>query len=269
MSLTFDHSICTVPTLGEGVAGFEKAGFVVSQGGTHTTGTHNAVVPLDVGYLEILSVHDEEQARKTQRHGAICDYIRDHRGGLIGYALRTDDIDADARRLATSGISFEGPQDAHRVLPDGKELRWRVLRPTPQPAPAPLPMIVWGDESASGSHDHANTIKRAASLSIVARSLDRLCRDYERYLGVAPDMPRSSDDLNAREASILLDGFTIRLLEPTGSGPVSDALDRVGDGPYDMVLEAADVMAAENRTTGGIIDPALTFGTRLRITPSA
>lgn len=244
MSLSFDHSICAVRSLDSGIQAFEKLGFVTSPGGTHSTGTYNAIVPMDRGYLEILSVYDEGLARKSRRHRAICDYLAGREGGLIGYALRTDNIDLDAERLASSGLTFEGPLEAERVQPDGNVLRWRVLRPTPQPSPATLPMIVSGDPSPTVAVNHRNTIVRARSISIGARSLDRLTDLYAKYLGVAVEASIDRPELNACQASITLDGFEIRLLAPMGPGSVDRAIADVGEGPFDLVLCASDIWQA-------------------------
>ena len=257
MSLVFDHSICAVSSLDAGMRAFGELGFTTAPGGTHPTGTHNAVVPLDVGYLEILSVYDEALARRTQRHGAICDFLATRPGGLIGYALLTDDIDTDAERLASSGLTFEGPQDAERVRPDGEVLRWRVLRPTPQPAPATLPMIVWGDQSATGSAKHRNTIFGACSISIVARSLDQVSELYAAYLGIPVGASVDRPELNARQAVLGIDGFEIRLLAPMGPGPMEQALATFGEGPIDLGLyardpaRAAEIMGVASDTVPG------------------
>jgi hypothetical protein len=73
-----------------------ELGLAVLPGGRHTgLGTHNRIVPLGDGYLELLAVLDREEAEASDLGRAIL-----HAGeGLAGWAVAVDDVDAVARRL--------------------------------------------------------------------------------------------------------------------------------------------------------------------------
>ena len=49
-------------------------------------------------------------------------------GGLVDYCVSSDDLAADARRLAEAGFDLDGPDAGGRSLPDGTRTRWKVAR---------------------------------------------------------------------------------------------------------------------------------------------
>jgi Glyoxalase-like domain len=66
-------------------------------GGRHVgIGTHNRVLPLGGGYLEVLAVADPEEARRSPLGQAIVAAPE----GLFGWAVAVDDVDAEAARLS-------------------------------------------------------------------------------------------------------------------------------------------------------------------------
>jgi Glyoxalase-like domain len=66
-------------------------------GGRHVgIGTHNRVIPLGGGYLEVLAVADPEEAARSLLGQAIVAAPE----GLFGWAVAVDDVDAEATRLS-------------------------------------------------------------------------------------------------------------------------------------------------------------------------
>jgi hypothetical protein len=97
--MRIDHVIYATADLDAASARIEEElGLDVLPGGRHTgLGTHNRIVPLGGGYLELLAVADREEA-------AASDFGRpflEAPEGLAGWAVCVDDIDAVARRLGT------------------------------------------------------------------------------------------------------------------------------------------------------------------------
>src|SRR6201999_2293421 len=80
-----------------------ELGLQVHEGGRHVgQGTHNRIVPLGGGYLELIAVFDREEADSSPVGKALADRI-DHVGeGLMGYAVAVPDIDAVIARLHTN-----------------------------------------------------------------------------------------------------------------------------------------------------------------------
>lgn len=263
MSYQLDHAICAVRSQEAAGAVCRGLGFASYPGGRHPAGSENSIVPLDVGFIELLSIYDEATARGYDRHRAICDYLDRRSGGLIGFALRSADIESDARRLRDSGVRYDGPTDARRVRPDGVELRWRVLRPDPLPSPTMLPILVWGDQSSESDLKHPNGVSAATAISIAVRSLDDAADLYRAVLGAQPADRLARPDVAATQLTFEVEGMEIRLLESTGPGAVRTALGETGPAPFALEFAADDL----DRAAGimGCTGPATGAPRRLNV----
>jgi hypothetical protein len=75
-----------------------ELGLEATGGGRHEgLGTHNRIVPLGRGYLELVAVADAEEAAGSDFGRAVA-----ARGeGLMGWVVATEDVEAVARRLGT------------------------------------------------------------------------------------------------------------------------------------------------------------------------
>lgn len=116
-----DHLILKAGDLESGVAYLASfLGVASVPGGRHTGfGTHNAIVPLGSTYLEILAVHDAEEAGANP-FGKWA--LEQTNGGMTvdAIVLRTDDLDAVCLRNGLEPVSMS------RIRPDGVELSWRL-----------------------------------------------------------------------------------------------------------------------------------------------
>jgi hypothetical protein len=75
----------------------------VRAGGRHEgMGTHNRIVPLGGGYLELLAVADPDEAAGSPLGSALLRRIETVGEGLLGYAVAVDDVDAAARRVGAT-----------------------------------------------------------------------------------------------------------------------------------------------------------------------
>jgi hypothetical protein len=73
-------------------------------GGRHVgIGTHNRVIPLGGGYLEVLAVADHEEAAKSVIGRAVAAASP----GLFGWAVAVEDVPAEAQRLGLDVTSIE------------------------------------------------------------------------------------------------------------------------------------------------------------------
>ena len=71
-------------------------------GGRHEgLGTHNRIVPLGGGYLELLAVADPEQAARSNFGRALSRRLARGGEGLLGWAVAVDDVEPVAARLGT------------------------------------------------------------------------------------------------------------------------------------------------------------------------
>jgi Glyoxalase-like domain len=106
-----DHAIWAAGDLDAAAAHFERAyGLRAVGGGRHEgLGTHNRILPLGGGYLELLGIADPDEAAGSPLGGPIA--ARLERGdGWLGWAVVVEDVDAIAARLGTevTALAREG-----------------------------------------------------------------------------------------------------------------------------------------------------------------
>jgi Glyoxalase-like domain len=99
-----DHVIYAAADLDAAAARVETAlGVAAVPGGRHDgLGTHNRIVPLGGGYLELLGVADPEEATSSDFGRGLLERLERDGDGLFGWVVAVDDVDAVARRLGTT-----------------------------------------------------------------------------------------------------------------------------------------------------------------------
>jgi len=98
-----DHVIWAAADLAAAAERMEREhGLRATGGGAHDgMGTHNRIVPLGAGYLELLAVRDPEEAAGSALGRAVRARLERVGEGLMGWAVAVDDVEAVARRLGT------------------------------------------------------------------------------------------------------------------------------------------------------------------------
>src|SRR4029077_11938317 len=106
-------------------------GIEAGGGGVHPgLGTANRLGWFGDSYIELLDVTDGARAAASwvRRAGAAATswlggptlrLIEERGGGFVGYALRSDDLDADLTRVKAGGSTLAGPEPGERRRPDG------------------------------------------------------------------------------------------------------------------------------------------------------
>jgi Glyoxalase-like domain len=109
--MRIDHVIYAARDLEATAARLEaEHGLKAVGGGRHDgMGTHNTIVPLGNGYLEILAVIDPEEARTSSLGRAVTSRIETRGEGLAGWAAAVEDVEEVAERNG-SEISTIGRQ---------------------------------------------------------------------------------------------------------------------------------------------------------------
>ena len=175
-----------------------RHGLASVEGGRHPGwGTANRIVPLGDAYLELVAVVDEAEAAQSP-FGRWVAAARPSRARLLGWAVRTNELDDVAHRLdlAVSAGSRAGRS--------GQLVRWR-LAGIEQAADEPsLPFFIeWGHGSQLPGRTPAT--HRAGVVQI---AMLRLLGDSERlggWLG-AHRLPISVRPATPAVASIVLTG---------------------------------------------------------------
>lgn len=253
MFTRFDHAVIVVRDLDAAITTYRALGFEVSPGGRHTgLGTYNAIIRFGLDYLELLSVYDKVEAEQGRGLSgkALLDFFARAEGGLVGYALATDDIEQEAERFRNAGLQAQGPFGMQRLRPDGRLLSWRLLVPGGVPWRRPWPFFIhWGvpDEQRLAWEKpgvHANGVVNWTGISLGVHDLESAIDLYQRQIGLALSHRDDVPALAARRATFRVGPASIELLAPVGEGPMQHMLATVGEGPYALRLAVGDINQA-------------------------
>src|SRR5512134_3988715 len=120
-ALKIDHVTIAGRMLAPMEQAFAKLGLATEYGGPHSNGvTHMALLGFaDGSYLELISSL-EPGLKDTIFWGA---FIAGN-GGPCAWAVRVDDINAEATYVAALGVPVTGPAHYYRRRPDGKLVEW-------------------------------------------------------------------------------------------------------------------------------------------------
>jgi catechol 2,3-dioxygenase-like lactoylglutathione lyase family enzyme len=253
MITRFDHAVIAVGDLDLAIEAYGALGFEVFPGGRHENrGTHNALIRFGgADYVELLGVYDPETAAESGLNGrTLAEFVADREGGLVGHCYATDDIQEEAARTREAGLEMVGPFEMKRERPDGRELTWRLLVPEDIPWRRRWPFFIeWNDPdevrlAMEGVGNHANGARSVSGVGVTVRDLEEAVSLYSVLFGMGPFRRDEVTDLAATRASFEVRGFTIDLLSPTGSGPVREALDSDGEGPFEVGIVVEDLTVA-------------------------
>jgi hypothetical protein len=184
---------------------------------------------------------------------------------LLHYALRADDLGAEAARLRSTGVPISGPDVGGRERPDGQRVQWRTL--TAQAGDETLPFLIADVTPRSlrvpgeAAARHALGITRLVGLTVVVADL----ADSARTLGSLLGSAGQALDLPGGEPAVQ---FALRpqwvvLAQPGADGsPPRRHLDTWGAGPYEVTLSAGPNAAPG---AGTALPAARLHGVRLRV----
>jgi Glyoxalase-like domain len=139
-----DHVIYAAPDLEAAVADVEKRyGVRAAGGGQHTgQGTHNRLLALGPHtYLEIVAADPRQPEPPASRPYGVDGVTR---GGLVGWALRCDDIASAINNARARGFDPGDAIEGHRLTSTGTLLLWRLTRNALSAGVIPF-LISWGD----------------------------------------------------------------------------------------------------------------------------
>lgn len=278
MITRFDHAVIAVSDLDRAIEAYRSLGFDVFSGGRHEhRGTHNALIRFGgADYIELLGVYDPDKAVQSGLNGrTLAEFVRDREGGLVGHCYATADIEAEAVRMRKVGLEMVGPFEMKRERPDGRALTWRLLVPVDVPWRRRWPFFIqWDDPdeerlTVEGVGAHPNGARALTGISVVVRDLEEAVRLYSTLFDAEPGRRDERADLAAERVTFDIRSFTIDLLTPGGDGPVRQALERNGEGPFEVTVEVADREAAVDALANAGIEPVETSEETLRVPSGA
>ena len=127
--MRIDHVIYATADLDEAAAKVEsELGLSVVPGGRHEGhGTHNRIVPLGGGYLELMAVADENEAADSPMGSAVQARLTEQGDGLFAWVIVLDGVEQFADRLGLPVITVAREGLSARVAGLAEALRNPVL----------------------------------------------------------------------------------------------------------------------------------------------
>ncbi|HET9199954.1 MAG TPA: VOC family protein [Dehalococcoidia bacterium] len=266
MITRFDHAVIAVRQLELAIERFRRLGFDAHPGGRHSgRGTENAIIRFGLDYIELISVYDEAEARESGWGGsALVDYLAEKDGGLVGFCLATERLDAHVEPLKAALPGTIGPLEMQRRRPDGEVLHWRLLIPSGGPWLSPYPFLIEWQLSDSerlqletpGRHEVGAEGVSRIKVSAAAAELTSVRQVYSGAFGLSSD---------SESGGFPLGGVVILLAEGGASGP-NELVLRVGDLNTARERLVASGMSIE--TEGGVlrVDPDEACGAAIVLT---
>ena len=127
--MRIDHVIYATADLDEAAAKVEsELGLSVVPGGRHEGhGTHNRIVPLGGGYLELMAVADPNEAADSPMGSAVQARLTEQGDGLFAWVIVLDGVEQFADRLGLPVITVAREGLSARVAGLAEALRNPVL----------------------------------------------------------------------------------------------------------------------------------------------
>jgi len=239
-----DHIVIAVRDLVAAAKDYAGLGFTVTPGGEHTGGaTHNALISFaDGAYFELIAFREPDRPQEHKWWGRFA------KGeGTVDFALLSDDVAAEAERLAAtgSGIAIDGPADGGRLRPDGERIAWRNLGLIA--AGAPLPFVI-EDVTArelrvppGAATEHPLSVTGIAGVTLLVNDLERAATPFAALLDTPGEAAPFDIAGVLRARRFPCDAHWIDLAEvDPGAAELHKHIRERGAAPYEIVLAGAD-----------------------------
>jgi catechol 2,3-dioxygenase-like lactoylglutathione lyase family enzyme len=230
-----DHLVIMVPDLETAIRDYAELGFTVFPGGSHPTGTHNALIAFaDGAYVELIAFERNNPQHRWWQ-------AAQNGGGLIDFCMRTDDLTGDMEIFRNAGVEMQ-IAPGERVRPDGYQLRWTLAQPLP-PCAFVAPFLIEDgtprEERVPREHRHQNGVTGIAAITIATEDLTEPRRWWSAALRQDGE-PLRREDLFARGVRFMAGPHALEFLAPEqASSPLSPWLEARGAGPWSVTLKTA------------------------------
>jgi len=277
MTNRLDHVTQFVADRNRTADAYRALGFNATPGGFHKGfGSANNLCYFDLFYIEMLSIHDRDEA--LNGGSAVCraaiDFIANG-NGLGGVALETDDLDASIVRLERLGSDMGEIIDMQRVQDDGFISRSRIVYPTLAGSAVPLPIVIERNVKAAERRailaDRKVIAAHAAggfeidAVALATLDLDGAERIFVEGYGF-PVAGRFRDDALGGDCVRLAANLgDIVLCRPDADGKAKRRLDARGPGLFALTLRRTDGGAALPVDESGFLPVEATDGALVRL----
>ena len=226
MPVRIDHVIIAGPDLDALEERFTRLGFFVTGGGIHPhLGTRNRIIVLDESYIELLAPADIGRTSPALQQFIFSGASK---GGWVGYALQSDDIDAETSAMRERGVDVRGPTPGRLQAKDGSSRSWRVTMLGSDDlweAANALPFLIQHDTTgephclelggAGGLAAHPNGASRIDAVRIDAKDAGALAGRYRAVYGIPGQQETQPDNSSWRLNLASGEYITIQALPST------------------------------------------------------
>ena len=245
--LRIDHATIAASSLDPLEEAFAAVGLATEYGGSHSNGvTEMSLLGFQDGsYIECIStVEPGAESPQWDRH------IRND-GGPCAWAVRAEDIAAEAARLRDAGITVSEPDPMNRERPDGVELARELAVLGDGEPGATLPFLITDETPREWrvSPTPAAADSELTGIERVVLGVADADRAAGRFRRAFPDLPEP-----VREAGEPFGGAVVRvpgappvLAEPADGSWLADRLERVGPSPCGLLLGTTNLERSTER----------------------
>lgn len=246
MTFKLDHIVHFVKSPEDAITSYQEMGLHAVEGGRHESlGTYNALSYFGLSYIELIGVFDQTLVeRSAEAPYSLRESIvkRQFAEGLARVALRSTDLEADAKRFRNLGLDVYGPSPLSRKRPDGSVVSWKLLfvgRPDEQPD---LPFFIqWDEDDDERKEDlskrgviapHPAGNVELTSVSFAVKNLESVVERWSAYLGLEAEEAFVDTHLNAKGQRLKLEGGDLIFYRPIGDGIVAATIEEYGEKPF-------------------------------------
>jgi hypothetical protein len=241
MNLLIDHVTVCGSNLEKMREDFAGVGLHTSYGGRHSNGiTHMDLLTFpDGSYIELIAPVSSMGDASGITSG--WSKLMEGNAGPGAWAVRTDNIHAEAVRLRSMGIEVRGPEAGSRHRPDGARLEWETAIVGPGPAGSVLPFLIQ-DKTARERRvpDPAERsgITGVSAVVIGVRDLDSSIAVFQQSFGLQDASIEGDPEFGATLA--YLQNTPVILATPAdGNSWLANRLQRFGECPAAFLLQAS------------------------------
>lgn len=238
MTFRFDHAIIAVQDLQRAKEDYTDMGFTVLDGGEHADGaTHNALICFEDGtYLELLALTGRPS--NSPKVASYADWLAKG-GGLIGYALLSDDLEADVKALRANGIKVGDIQTGGRMTMDGVELKWKSASLDGTISPFFIEDVTPRENRVPNDVDaitHPNQISGVVEVGLLVGDMPKMTDFYSAIVD-------GSGEKFEKDIIFNMNGTTLTL-SPPKSKIHRQHIEQRGNTPYELVLRTGNYVWA-------------------------
>ncbi|GIO23066.1 VOC family protein [Oceanobacillus sp. J11TS1] len=253
MRFTFDHLVHFVGSPEEARDELRELGLHVVDGGRHENGgTYNTLSYFGLSYIELIGLFDKRLAEQSAEKYSLRDTFQkdNYAIGLSRIALRSQNLDEEAKRFKALGLDVNGPVPLSRKRPDGSVVKWKLLFAGNTEDKLDLPFFIQWDESDDerlrdlkeqetiAEHNRGNLALAAVGFAV--ENAEATMEKWSAYLDLEKGERFTDEALNATGHRLKLPGGDIVFYSPNGEGTVSETLAKRGEKPFIVDFSGAN-----------------------------